>query len=59
VVGGGAGTGNGGAPPADEEPLTPVPVRPAPSGALIDGTDQFEVLRLPRAPRTRPPSEGS
>jgi hydrophobic/amphiphilic exporter-1 (mainly G- bacteria), HAE1 family len=59
VVGGGARTGNGGAPPADEEPLTPVPVRPAPSGALIDGTDQFEVLRLPRAPRTRPPSEGS
>ncbi len=57
VVGGGAG--NGVAPPVDEEPLTPVPVRLAPSGALIDGTDQFEVLRLPRAPRTRPPTEDS
>jgi hydrophobic/amphiphilic exporter-1 (mainly G- bacteria), HAE1 family len=57
AVGGGAG--NGVAPPVDEEPLTPVPVRPAPSGALIDGTDQFEVLRLPRAPRTRPPTEDS
>ncbi|WP_328533539.1 efflux RND transporter permease subunit [Micromonospora zamorensis] len=32
--------------------------RPAPSGALVDGTDQFEVLRLPRS-RTSPlpPSE--
>ncbi|MET8350045.1 MULTISPECIES: efflux RND transporter permease subunit [unclassified Micromonospora] len=27
--------------------------RPAPSGALVDGTDQFEVLRLPRS-RTSP-----
>ncbi|MET8551465.1 efflux RND transporter permease subunit [Micromonospora zamorensis] len=32
--------------------------RPAPSGALVEGTDQFEVLRLPRS-RTSPlpPSE--
>jgi HAE1 family hydrophobic/amphiphilic exporter-1 len=58
AAGAGAGAGNGhGTAPVDEEPLTRVPVRPAPSGALIDGTDQFEVLRLPRAPRSRPPSE--
>ena len=25
------------------------PVRPAPSAALVDGTDQFEVLRLPKS----------
>jgi HAE1 family hydrophobic/amphiphilic exporter-1 len=32
--------------------------RPAPSGALIDGTDQFEVLRLPRSRRSPlPPPE--
>jgi HAE1 family hydrophobic/amphiphilic exporter-1 len=29
------------------------PARPAPSGALLDGTDQFEVLRLPKS-RTSP-----
>ncbi|MGR6321820.1 efflux RND transporter permease subunit [Micromonospora soli] len=28
------------------------PARPAPSAALIDGTDQFEVLRLPRSRRS-------
>ena len=27
--------------------------RPAPSAALVDGTDQFEVLRLPKS-RTSP-----
>ncbi|MET8118608.1 efflux RND transporter permease subunit [Micromonospora sp. NPDC005189] len=34
--------------------------RPAPSGALVEGTDQFEVLRLPRS-RTSPlpPSEAT
>ncbi|MEV0727309.1 efflux RND transporter permease subunit [Polymorphospora sp. NPDC050346] len=31
---------------------------PAPSGALVDGTDQFEVLRLPRSNRSPlPPKE--
>nr|MDT0662876.1 efflux RND transporter permease subunit [Micromonospora sp. DSM 115978] len=29
---------------------------PAPSGALLAGTDQFEVLRLPRTRRTPPPA---
>ncbi|WP_341717386.1 efflux RND transporter permease subunit [Micromonospora sp. FIMYZ51] len=45
-----------GAEPAAAEP-TPTgdgapqsrPVPPAPSGALVDGTDQFEVLRLPKS----------
>jgi HAE1 family hydrophobic/amphiphilic exporter-1 len=45
-----------------EEPYLPVDVtnaarRPAPSAALVDGTDQFEVLRLPRTPRSRPEGE--
>ncbi|MEU4770675.1 efflux RND transporter permease subunit [Micromonospora sp. NPDC023644] len=32
--------------------------RPAPSGALVDGTDQFEVLRLPKSRRSPlPPTE--
>jgi HAE1 family hydrophobic/amphiphilic exporter-1 len=35
----------------------PVPARP--SGALVEGTDQFEVLKLPRAPRSRPPTDPS
>ncbi|MFY1673030.1 efflux RND transporter permease subunit [Plantactinospora sp. WMMB334] len=36
----------------------PVPAHPAPSGALIDGTDQFEVLRLPKSRRSPlPPTE--
>ncbi|MGI5212247.1 efflux RND transporter permease subunit [Plantactinospora sp. CA-290183] len=36
-----------------------VPGRGAPSGALIDGTDQFEVLRLPKSRRSPlpPPQE--
>ncbi|GAA2702575.1 efflux RND transporter permease subunit [Micromonospora olivasterospora] len=34
------------------------PARPAPSGALVDGTDQFEVLRLPRSRQSPlPPTE--
>jgi HAE1 family hydrophobic/amphiphilic exporter-1 len=34
------------------------PGAPAPSGALIDGTDQFEVLRLPKSRRSPlPPGE--
>ncbi|SCG73761.1 efflux RND transporter permease subunit [Micromonospora humi] len=46
TVGGGAG-------PA--EPVAP-PARP--SGALVDGTDQFEVLRLPKSRRSPlPPTE--
>jgi HAE1 family hydrophobic/amphiphilic exporter-1 len=36
----------------------PVGGRPMPSGALIDGTDQFEVLRLPKSRRSPlPPTE--
>ncbi|MBE1484818.1 efflux RND transporter permease subunit [Plantactinospora soyae] len=36
----------------------PVGGRPTPSGALIDGTDQFEVLRLPKSRRSPlPPTE--
>ncbi|KXK63130.1 hydrogenase expression protein [Micromonospora rosaria] len=43
------GTDGGGAEPA---------ARPAPSGALIDGTDQFEVLRLPKSRQSPlPPTE--
>ncbi|WP_328419876.1 efflux RND transporter permease subunit [Micromonospora sp. NBC_00389] len=43
---------------AQTEGSQPAAGRPAPSGALVDGTDQFEVLRLPRS-RTSPlpPSE--
>lgn len=34
------------------------PARPAPSAALVDGTDQFEVLRLPKSRRSPlPPTE--
>ncbi|GAB2936736.1 efflux RND transporter permease subunit [Micromonospora polyrhachis] len=37
---------------------TSAEARPAPSGALVDGTDQFEVLRLPKSRRSPlPPSE--
>ncbi|GAB3159823.1 efflux RND transporter permease subunit [Micromonospora sonneratiae] len=37
---------------------TTTEARPAPSGALIDGTDQFEVLRLPKSRRSPlPPAE--
>ncbi|ASW57944.1 efflux RND transporter permease subunit [Plantactinospora sp. KBS50] len=41
------------------QPGTPGPgIRPAPSGALVDGTDQFEVLRLPKSRNspTQPPN---
>ncbi|MGY0003643.1 efflux RND transporter permease subunit [Micromonospora sp. I033] len=35
-----------------------LPARPAPSAALVDGTDQFEVLRLPKSRRSPlPPTE--
>ncbi|MEO3923673.1 efflux RND transporter permease subunit [Micromonosporaceae bacterium B7E4] len=47
----GAGARAGGSP-------GPVPAHPAPSGALIDGTDQFEVLRLPKSRKSPlPPTE--
>ncbi|MFI1193411.1 efflux RND transporter permease subunit [Micromonospora sp. NPDC020750] len=57
-----------GAPGAGDTPVTePVPAgapsdapraRPAPSAALVDGTDQFEVLRLPRSRQSPlPPTE--
>ncbi|MFF3864931.1 efflux RND transporter permease subunit [Micromonospora sp. NPDC001898] len=63
-----------GAPGTDDAPVTePVPVgspsgasaarpagpaRPAPSAALVDGTDQFEVLRLPKSRQSPlPPAE--
>ncbi|MEQ4301274.1 efflux RND transporter permease subunit [Plantactinospora sp. B6F1] len=36
---------------------SPGPVPAAPSGALIDGTDQFEVLRLPKSRRSPLPPE--
>ncbi|MEV4663813.1 efflux RND transporter permease subunit [Micromonospora echinofusca] len=63
---GGAAGDDGGAPAAEPVPVpagpvptadaegtgTPAP-RPTPSGALVDGTDQFEVLRLPKS-RTSP-----
>lgn len=43
---------------ASAESAQPSATRPAPSGALVDGTDQFEVLRLPRSRRSPlPPSE--
>ncbi|WP_431886305.1 efflux RND transporter permease subunit [Micromonospora wenchangensis] len=39
---------------ASDEP----PARPTPSAALVDGTDQFEVLRLPKSRRSPlPPTE--
>ncbi|MFI6264746.1 efflux RND transporter permease subunit [Micromonospora sp. NPDC051006] len=38
---------------ADEAGKPATPPRPAPSAALVDGTDQFEVLRLPKS-RTSP-----
>ncbi|MFE9655948.1 efflux RND transporter permease subunit [Micromonospora sp. NPDC006431] len=49
-------TVGGGEPPA--EPAAPAPARPAPSAALLDGTDQFEVLRLPKSRRSPlPPAD--
>ncbi|MCW3844103.1 efflux RND transporter permease subunit [Micromonospora yasonensis] len=48
-------TVGGGAAPAE---ATEPPARPAPSAALLDGTDQFEVLRLPKSRRSPlPPTE--
>ena len=45
-----------GAPAA--EAATEPPARPTPSAALVDGTDQFEVLRLPKSRRSPlPPAE--
>ncbi|MFJ6165596.1 efflux RND transporter permease subunit [Micromonospora orduensis] len=54
----GAATSAGTPRQASAEGSQPAAARPAPSGALVDGTDQFEVLRLPRS-RTSPlpPSE--
>ncbi|MEU5724049.1 efflux RND transporter permease subunit [Micromonospora sp. NPDC047738] len=49
-------TVGGGEPPV--EPAAPAPARPAPSAALLDGTDQFEVLRLPKSRRSPlPPAD--
>ncbi|MFG1951151.1 efflux RND transporter permease subunit [Micromonospora sp. NPDC048830] len=49
---------------ATDDPAEPVPAgaaasaRTTPSGALVDGTDQFEVLRLPRSRQSPlPPTE--
>ncbi|TNH31244.1 efflux RND transporter permease subunit [Micromonospora orduensis] len=54
----GASTSAGTPRSVSAEGSQPAATRPAPSGALVDGTDQFEVLRLPRS-RTSPlpPSE--
>jgi HAE1 family hydrophobic/amphiphilic exporter-1 len=42
---------------AGQRPAGPI-TRPAPSAALVDGTDQFEVLRLPRTRQSPlPPAE--
>ncbi|MEU2614353.1 efflux RND transporter permease subunit [Micromonospora sp. NPDC007271] len=48
----------GGAAPAEaaEPSAAPPPARPAPSAALLDGTDQFEVLRLPKSRHSPLPS---
>lgn len=46
-------TVGGGAAPAGDPPA-----RPVPSAALVDGTDQFEVLRLPKSRRSPlPPTD--
>ncbi len=43
---------------ASGEPGSPVPARPATSGALVDDTNQFEVLRLPKSRQSPlPPAE--
>ncbi|ROT31576.1 efflux RND transporter permease subunit [Micromonospora sp. HM5-17] len=47
----GTGPVDAGLQPAGVAPA-PAAGRPAPSGALIDGTDQFEVLRLPKTRRS-------
>ncbi|MEW2473021.1 efflux RND transporter permease subunit [Micromonospora gifhornensis] len=42
----------------DKRPAQSRPVPAAPSGALVDGTDQFEVLRLPKSRNSPfPPAE--
>ncbi|MFG2064307.1 efflux RND transporter permease subunit [Micromonospora sp. NPDC048871] len=42
----------------DKQPAQSRPVPAAPSGALLEGTDQFEVLRLPRSRNSPlPPAE--
>jgi HAE1 family hydrophobic/amphiphilic exporter-1 len=41
---------------ADRQPDQP-PARPAPSAALVDGTDQFEVLRLPKSRQSPLPGQ--
>ncbi|MCW3814774.1 efflux RND transporter permease subunit [Micromonospora sp. DR5-3] len=48
-----------GAPPAEAPaPAAAPPARPAPSAALLDATDQFEVLRLPKSRRSPlPPTD--
>ncbi|TDC67218.1 efflux RND transporter permease subunit [Micromonospora sp. KC207] len=53
--------GDGGTPPAGEPvpaAAPAAPARPTPSAALVDGTDQFEVLRLPKSRQSPlPPAE--
>ncbi|MEV0395375.1 efflux RND transporter permease subunit [Polymorphospora rubra] len=58
LVGAGASAEARHAAPAQHRATEPEP-GPAPSGALVDGTDQFEVLRLPRSNRSPlpPPKE--
>ncbi|MEU8051768.1 efflux RND transporter permease subunit [Micromonospora haikouensis] len=54
-------TGDGPAPADEPVPAAApaAPARPAPSAALVDGTDQFEVLRLPKSRQSPlpPPAE--
>ncbi|NBE80492.1 efflux RND transporter permease subunit [Micromonospora rubida] len=47
-----------GSPSGASEARPAGPARPAPSAALVDGTDQFEVLRLPKSRQSPlPPAE--
>ncbi|MEU4479984.1 efflux RND transporter permease subunit [Micromonospora sp. NPDC023966] len=47
-----------GGPAEAAAPVAEPPARPVPSAALVDGTDQFEVLRLPKTRRSPlPPGE--
>ena len=56
----GADAGPGSTEATTAAEAAPAPGRPLPSGALVDGTDQFEVLRLPRPRRSPlPPSPES
>ncbi|OKI68782.1 efflux RND transporter permease subunit [Micromonospora sp. CB01531] len=53
-----ATVGDGESPAEPAAPAAPAPARPAPSAALLDGTDQFEVLRLPKSRRSPlPPAD--